>query len=120
MANIFTQAGEELVTDILGLTASAPANWYIGWGTGAGTAVKGSTSLFTEAAEARVITTNSQPTADTNKYLAQITAAGAKTITNAGVFNASTTGTLYLHSDFTGLALGIGDKIEFDFQILWS
>jgi hypothetical protein len=120
MANIFTQAGEELLTDIVGLTVGAPAAWYIGWGTGAGTAVKGSTTLFTAAAEARVATTNSQPTADTNKWLAQITSASAQTITNAGVFNASTSGTLFIHSDFTGIALGIGDKIEFDFQILWS
>ena len=120
MANIFTQAGEELLTDIVGLTVGAPANWYIGWGTGAGTAVKGSTTLFTEAAETRVVTTNSQPTADTNKFLALLTAAAGKTITNAGVFSAVTSGTLFIHSDFTGVVLAIGDKIEFDFQILWS
>jgi hypothetical protein len=120
VANIFTQAGEDLLTDIIGLTVSAPAAWYIGWGTGAGTAVKGSTTLFTEAAEARVSATLSQPTSDTNKFLAQLTAAAGKTITNAGVFSASTAGTLFIHSDFTGIVLAAGDKIEFDFQILWS
>src|SRR5512138_1096047 len=113
MANVFTQAGEELLTDIVGLTVAPPTNWYIGWGTGAGTAVKGSTTLFTEAAESRVAATLSQPTADTNKFLAQLTASGAKTITNAGVFNQSTTGTLFIHSDFTGIVLASGDKIEF-------
>lgn len=120
MANVFTQAGEELLTDILDGTTSVPANWYIGWGTGAGTAVKGSTTLFTEAAEARVAATKSQPTADTNRFVAQITAAGAKTITNAGVFSASTAGTLFIHSDFTGIVLAANDKIEFTFEILWS
>lgn len=121
MANIFTQAGEDLLTDIVGLTVSPPTNWYVGWGTGAGTAVKGSTTLFTEAAESRVAATLSQPTSDTNKFLAQLTCAGSgKTITNAGVFNQSTTGTLFIHSDFTGIALNVGDKIEFDFQIVWS
>lgn len=121
MANVFTQAGEDLLTDILDSTTGVPANWYVGWGTGAGTAVKGSTTLFTEASESRVAATKSQPTSDTNKFLAQITCAGAgKTITNAGVFSASTSGTLFIHSDFTGIALNVGDKIEFDFQINWS
>lgn len=120
MANVFTQAGEELLTDILDSTVAVPANWYVGWGTGAGTAVKGSTVLFTEAAEARVAATKSQPTTDTNRFVAQITAAGAKTITNAGVFSASTVGTLFIHSDFTGIALALNDKIEFTFDIQWS
>lgn len=121
MANIFTQAGEEFLTDLVDGTVSAPANWYIGWGTGAGTAAKGDTTLFTEASEARVAATESQPTTDTNKFLAQLTCAGAgKTITNAGVFSASTSGTMFLKSDFTGIALNVGDKIEFDFQINWA
>jgi hypothetical protein len=120
MANIFTQAGEEFLTDLVDGTVAAPANWYIAWGTGAGTAAKADTTLFTEAAEARVVATESQPTTDTNKFLAQITAAAGKTITNAGVLSASSGGTLFIHSDFTGVVLATGDKIEFDFQINWA
>ena len=120
MADIFTSAGEGLVADILDGTTSVPANWYIGWGTGAGTAAKGDTTLFTEASEARVAATMSQPSPDINKFLAQITADGTKTITNAGVFSASSGGVLFVKSDFTGIALNAGDKIEFDFQITWS
>jgi hypothetical protein len=121
MADIFTQAGEEIVADFVDGTANAPTNWYIGWGTGAGTAAKGDTTLFTEASEARVIATESQPAADQNRFVGTITCAGAgKTITNAGVLSASTVGTLLLKSDFTGVALNVGDSIQFTFTITWS
>jgi hypothetical protein len=120
MANVFTQAGEELVTDIMDGTVGVPANWYVAWGTGAGTAVKGSTTLFTEAAEARVAATKSQPTTDTNRFVALLTAAGSKTITNAGVLSASSGGTLLIHSDFAGVLLAAGDKIEFTFELNWN
>lgn len=121
MADIFTQAGEEFVADLVDGTVSAPANWYVAWGTGAGTAVKGSTTLFTEASESRVTATETQPAADQNRFVGTITCAGSgKTITNAGVFSASTVGTLLLHSDFTGVALNVGDSIQFTFTITWS
>jgi hypothetical protein len=120
MANIYTQAGEDFTTDLHDGTVSAPANWYIGWGTGAGTAAKGDTTLFTEASEARVVATKSQPTSDTNRFVGTLTAAAGKTITNAGVLSASSAGTLFLKSDFAGLVLAAGDKIEFTFDINWS
>ncbi|MFQ5500445.1 MAG: hypothetical protein ACE5FH_12320 [Candidatus Zixiibacteriota bacterium] len=62
-------------------------------------------------------TTDSQPLADKNQWLATMTADGAKTITNAGIFTASTGGILILHSDFTGISLALGDKIEFTFTL---
>lgn len=121
MADVYTQAGEEFTADLFDGTTSAPANHYIAWGTGAGTAVKGSTTLNTEASEARVIATRSQPTTDSNRFVGTLTCAGAgKTITNAGVFTASTVGTLLLHSDFTGVALNVGDSIQFTFTLTWS
>ena len=120
MANIYTDAGEAFTTDLIDGTASAPADWYIAWGTGAGTAAKDQTTLFTEAAETRVIAVNSQPVADTNRFVGTITAAGAKEITNAGVFTASTVGTMLLKSDFAGVALDVGDKIEFTFNLEWT
>lgn len=113
MADIYTQAGEEFVIDEL----DAFGSYYIGWGTGAGTAAKGDTVLFTEASESRVASADTQPSADILQFVATITADGVKTITNAGVFNAATNGTLILHSDFTGVVLASGDKIEFTFSL---
>lgn len=120
MANIFTDAGEAFVADLVDGTVSAPANWYVAWGTGAGTAAKTDTTLFTEAAESRVVVTETQPTADTNRFVGTITAAAGKTITNAGIFSASTAGTMFLKSDFTGVVLATGDAIQFTFDVTWS
>ena len=120
MADIYTQAGEEFTADLFDGTTTAPANHYIGWGTGAGTAAKGDTTLFTEASEARVVATRSQPAADQNRFVGTITADGTKTITNAGVLTASSGGTLLLKSDFTGVALNASDSIQFTFDLTWS
>lgn len=112
MATVYTQAGEELVTDILDGT-TAPPTWYVGWGTGAGTAAKADTALFTEASESRVAATMSQPSADINQWVATLTADGTKTITEAGVHSAASGGTLLIHGDFTGIALDANDGIQF-------
>lgn len=120
MADIFTDVGETLVADYVDGTVSAPATNYIGWGTGAGTAAKGDTTLFTEATEARIAAARSQPAGNQNRYVATITADGAKTITNAGVFDASSAGNLSLKSDFTGIVLALDDSIQFTFTITWS
>lgn len=122
MADIFTDAGEAHVVDILdpGSGVAKPTNFYIGWGTGAGTAAKGDTTLFTEAAESRVTTTNTQPTADTLRMVGTLTAAGGQTITNAGVLSASTSGALICKGDFTGVVLSAGDAMEFTFDLQFT
>lgn len=116
MADVYTSAGEAVVVDLIDGTGSThldASNAYVGWGTGAGTAAKGDTVLFTEAAESRVLSAISQPAADTNQWVATITSASGQTITNAGLLNASTSGDLVVHGDFTGIVLANGDKIEF-------
>lgn len=117
MATVYTQAGEQVVVGLIdGVSAVHldATNAKVAWGTGAGTAAKGDTTLFTEASEARVVPTVSQPTADKNQWVGTITCAGAgKTITNAGLFDAATVGNLIVKGDFTGIVLAVGDKIEF-------
>ena len=120
MATIYTQAGEEVVVDLIdgvSTTHLDATNGKVAWGTGAGTAAKGDTVLFTEASEARVAAAISQPAADQNRWVGTITADGAKTITNAGLFDAATAGNLIIHGDFAGIALALNDKIEFTIQL---
>lgn len=122
MATVYTQAGEEKVVDIIDGTAASPTdlgtgNNFVGWGTGAGTAAKGDTALFTEAAEARVGGAISQPAVDKNRWVATLTSASGQTITNAGLLDASAGGTLVIHGDFTGIVLASGDKIEFTIDL---
>jgi hypothetical protein len=118
--NIWTDAGETLVRNYVDASATAPSTWYIGWGTGAGTAAKTDTTLFTEASESRVAATKSTPAADQNRFVGELTADGTKTITNAGVLTASTVGTLFVKSSFDGIALDAGDKINFTWTLTWS
>lgn len=120
MATVFTDAGEAFVADLVDGTASAPANYYIGWGTGTNTAAKGDTTLQTEASESREAATESQPSANINQFVATITADGSKTISEAGLFTASTSGTLVVRGDFTGIPVTASDQIEFTIQITWS
>lgn len=119
MADIFTDAGEDLVVDILDGTSVVPT-YQFGWGTGAGTAAKGDTTLFTEAAESRVAAALSQPSSNQNTFIATITSASGQTITNAGVFDAASGGNMMLKTDFAGVALLNGDKIQFTFDLVWS
>lgn len=115
MATVLTDVGEQFVMDKLAdVIATSPE--FCAWGTGAGTAAKGDTTLFTESAEARVSGTETvQGTGSSAVYqnVATITSSSTQTITNAGLFSASSGGTLVIKGDFTGIALDNGDSIEF-------
>lgn len=121
MADIFTDAGEDLVANQMDSnTAATITNWYVGMGTGAGTILKSDTTLDTETSESRVATTDTQPNTNQNRYVGTIVGDGTKTIVNAGIFDASTNGNLLLASDFTGIGIDSGDSIQFTFTITWS
>lgn len=118
MAVVLTNVGEQWACERMAGTGGGSAldGHYVAWGTGAGTAAKGDTTLSTEAAEARVAGTVSvQGTGASAVYqnVATITAAGTKTITNAGNFTASTSGTLIIHGDHSGIGVDAGDSITY-------
>jgi hypothetical protein len=119
MPAVLTSLGEALVADLVDGTTTAPT-YYIGWGTGAGTPIKGSTGLFTPASESRVATTNSQPAANTNRFVARIVAEAGKTITNFGLFGHVTTGPLVIHGSHAGHLLEGNDAIEYEITVEWS
>lgn len=119
MATVLTNVGEQHVCDMLSGVSSTAFDW-VGWGTGAGTAAKGDTTLFTEASEARIQgtkSTNGSGAAAKYQVISTITADGTKTITNAGAFTAVSGGTLVLKGDFTGVPLNLGDSIQFTFTL---
>ena len=120
MATVYTSAGEAYTADIFDETTTPATDYYIAWGTGAGTAAKSDTTLFTEAAEARKVGTATQPAADTNQWTGTMTSTSTQTITNAGLFTALTGATLVVKGDFAGVALNSGDKIKFTVQLQWS
>lgn len=121
MATVLTNTGKAQMIDALNGGSHTPPQ-HVGWGTGAGTAGATDTTLFTEASESRVSGTKSIVTTtvanDTYQVVATITADGTKTITNAGLFDASTSGNMYVKGDFTGVALNASDSIEFTIKIV--
>jgi hypothetical protein len=122
-ATVFANAGKAIVTNRLKGSGTEPS--YVAWGTGAGTAAITDTTLFTEASEARVAGTSTQQTTtvtnDTYQVVGTMTVAGSgKTITNAGLFDASTTGNMLMKGDFTGIALNVGESIQFTMKLAFS
>ena len=112
----FTNAGEDKTTDLWDGTVAVPANWYVGSGTGAVAFAKGDTALGTEV-ESRVITTDSQPTTDTNRHVGEVTYTATRTITEAGIFDAASVGNMPMREVFAGIGVTSGDRIEFTFDL---
>lgn len=117
MANVITNVGKAYAANKISNGNNTSVANFIGWGTGAGTAAVADTALFTEAAEARVAGTQSRVTTtvtnDTAQVVGTLTSASGQTITNVGLFDASTAGNMVEHSDFTGVPLLAGDSIQF-------
>ena len=107
MATLLVATGRAIVTNRLNGGGTTPS--YVAWGTGAGTTSTSDTTLFTEVTP-RVSGT----------VVGTQTAGTAETITNAGLFDASTAGNLFVKGDFTGIALNSGDSIQFTFKVQFS
>lgn len=115
MGTFYTQKGEEVVCDLIDGTSGVhldATNAKIHWGTGTGHS-KASTALITPGSEARVVAAVSQPAADKIQWVGTLTADASKTITEAGLFDAAAAGNMPVVGDFAGVALALGDKIEF-------
>ena len=122
MATLLVNTGKAIVTNYLaGGAATQPK--YVAWGTGAGTTAATDTTLFSETGS-RVSGTATQQTTsttdDTYQVIGTLTAGSSLTITNAGLFDASTSGNLFVKGDFTGVALTSGDSIQFTFKTQFS
>lgn len=122
MATLLVNTGKAIVTNYLaGGAATQPK--YVGWGTGAGTTAATDTTLFTEIGSRTTGTATQQTTSttdDTYQVIGTLTASGSVTITNAGLFDASTSGNLFVKGDFSGIALTSGDSIQFTFKTQFS
>lgn len=129
MATIICNTGHAIVTNRMTGAGTEPLN--LGWGTGAGTAGITDTDLFTPkdvdlsgAGPARTAGTSSRVTTtntnDTYQVVATRTATGAGTVTNAGTFDATSGGNMYVKGDFTGIGLASGDGIQFTVKVKYS
>ena len=131
MATVFSTTGKALTSGLVGKIGTL-APIQAGWGTGAGTAAVGDTTLFTEAnttngaTGTRVAGTPTQVTTtltnDTLQVVATITAGAAVTVTNAGLFDNTTigSGNVFIKGDFTSIGVASGDSIQFTYQIKYA
>ena len=122
MSTIIVNTGKAIITNYLnGGAATQPK--YIAWGTGAGTPAATDTTISTEVLP-RVSGTTSQVTTSTTNDTYQVvgtqTAGTSETITNAGLFDASTSGNLFVEGNFTGIPLSTGDSIQFTWKVQFS
>ena len=122
MATLLVNTGKAIVTNYL-IAGGATQPKYVGWGTGAGTTAITDTTLFTEVASRATGTATQVTTTTTNDTFQVVgtqTAGTGETITNAGLFDASTSGNLFAKGDFSGIALSTGDSIQFTFKVQFS
>jgi hypothetical protein len=124
MATLLVNTGKAVVTNRINGSGTTPL--YVAWGTGAGTTAATDTTLFTESSSpaTRATGTASQQTTsvtnDTFQVVGTLTSGTSQTITNAGTFDAVSSGNLFVKGDFTGIALNSGDSIQFTVKVQFS
>lgn len=120
-------------TGLAAITANfvtAAVSKYLQWGTGTGAVASATAVTTTTTTEARTAGTMSQVTVtttnDTLQVVGTITAAGARAITEVGVFDAvgtgspPTTGNMDFYGSFAVVNLSTGDSIAFTVKVTWT
>ena len=123
LATVFTNAGAAIVTNRMIQAGTAPKN--IGWGVGTNAAAVGDTALQTESAPTsgggRTVGTESRTTVtntnDNYQVVGTVTAGGVLAITEAGLFDAVSSGNLLTRGVFSAVNVVSGDSIVFTFGL---
>lgn len=129
VANLVTSAGKAAIASRINGSGGEALFDKIGWGTGAVAAAAGDTALGAEkdasggastthvvsAATCTRVTTS--VTNDTAQMVGTATATGTIAITESGVFNAASAGTLLARQVFTAVNVVSGDSIQFTWKI---
>lgn len=119
MATLLVNTGKEIIADALALLS-----FFVGWGTGAGATLVTDTALFTEGPEARSLCSElnmtTTTTNDTLRLTGVIVATAPRVVTNAGIFDNISAGSLLVKSDFTPVPLVAGEAIQFAWDIVFT
>lgn len=119
----FVNLGPSLVTNRMIAGGTAPKN--IGWGIGTTVAAVTQTALTTESAPTtaggRTVGTESRTTVtqtnDNYQVTGTVTAVSTLAITEAGLFDNVTAGTMLIRADFAAVNVVSGDSIAFTFGL---
>jgi len=123
MAALVTTVGKQWLVDKARETVGAGVTQkFIAWGTGGATAEAiGQTALTTPSSEARTSGTISSPSAALHRVVGTITSTTAsQTISEVGLFDASTAGVMAIRATFTGIPLVTNDSIAFTLDLQLS
>lgn len=124
-ATVLTNGGKAITTNRLKGAGTEPLYVAVGVGaTGAArTAVAADTALST-AVESRVAGTSTQQTttstSDTYQVVGTVTATATRAVDEAGLFDASTAGNMYLSATFPVVNLSSGDSIQATLKVQYS
>jgi hypothetical protein len=110
MPPVFCDCGTAWITQLMMATITS-TTYFIGWGTGAGTAAKADTTLFSELGS-RQAASDSISAFNQCQWTATQTATAIASITNAALFN-NNSGTMLIKGDFATIALQANDRIQF-------
>lgn len=124
-ATVLTNAGKAITTNRIKGSGTEPV--YVGVGVGATgaarTAVVADTALST-AVESRVSGTSTQQTTtvtnDTYQVVGTVTATATRAVDEAGLFDASTSGNMYLSATFPVVNLSSGDSIQCTLKVAYA
>jgi hypothetical protein len=115
----FMDAGKAIVTNFLVNATGVNQPKYHAMGTGVGPADSTATALTTEV-ESRATGTLSRVTTtvtnDTYQSVGTQTATTARAITEVGLFDASSTGNMFIGSGITAVNLANGDSLQITFK----
>lgn len=114
IASVFATAGQGKVVDLLTTDNTLR---HVGWGSGTTAPTVGDTGLETALAEARTAGTISQPTATTHRVVATITATDTRSVSEVGLFDASTSGNLIVRATHTTRSLVAGDEVRYTIDL---
>jgi hypothetical protein len=119
-----TNNGLGMITNLIKVGAATEPH-HVGWGIGAAAATVADTALGTPSAEARTIGTSTQQMTntanDTYRIIGSIVCTGAnKAITEIGMFDDVTAGTLFLRGTFSAINVSVGDSISFTISTVFD
>jgi hypothetical protein len=123
---VLTNAGKAVTTNRI-IGAGTEPN-YVAAGVGATGAARtasiADTALSSELAEGRVSGTSSRVTtsvsSDTYQVIGTVTATGTRAIDEAGLFDASSSGNMYLSATFPVVNLSVNDSIQLTLKVQYS
>ena len=119
---VVTNAGRDAIVDAFSGTFDLSTFNHHDSGTGTNAEAVGDTALQTPTTEARVAGTQSQPTSDVYRSIATITYAGARAVTEHGLFSqaAKPGGTLLDRTVFAAVNVVADDSVQFTFTIAFA